>query len=61
VFSKVKGSNYMLTVGEVARILKVHKMTILRHIYSKDIKAVKIGQAWRISEKELERIKEVGV
>ena len=51
----------MLTVDEVAQILKVHKMTIFRHIYSKDIKAVKIGQSWRISEKELERIKEVGI
>lgn len=51
----------MLTIDEVAQILKVHRMTILRHIYSKDIKAVKIGQSWRISEEELERIKRQGM
>lgn len=50
----------MLTIDEVAQILKVHRMTILRHIYRKDIKAVKTGQSWRISEEELEKIKREG-
>ena len=51
----------MLTIKEVASDLKVHEMTILRHLNNKSIKGVKIGKSWRISEEELERIKQYGV
>lgn len=50
----------MYTAREVASILKVHEMTVIRHIRSGEIKAVKIGCGWRISEQELERIKREG-
>ena len=51
----------MLTIKEVANDLKVHEMTILRHLNYGNIKGVKIGKSWRISEEELERIKRQGV
>ena len=51
----------MLTIKEVANALKVHEMTILRHLNNNSIKGVKIGKSWRISEEELERIKENGI
>lgn len=47
----------MLTVKEVANILKVHEMTIFRHLKNGSIKGIKMGNIWRISEQELERIK----
>jgi len=40
------------TVDEVAKILKVSRRTILRLIYSKQIKAVKIGNRWRIPHQD---------
>lgn len=49
-----------MTVDELARELGVHRITIVRHINSGTIKAVKYGKSWRINECEVERIKEVG-
>ena len=51
----------MLTIKEVANALKVHEMTILRHLNNKSIKGVKIGKSWRISEEELNRIIKEGL
>ena len=51
----------MLTVEEVATQLKVHKITILRHIRNGNIKAVRVGKFWRIGEDEAERIKSNGL
>lgn len=43
-----------LTVEEVARILKVNKMTIYRYIKAGKIVAYRVGKDLRISKKELE-------
>lgn len=43
----------ILTVEEVAKILKVNKFTIYRHIQKGIIPAISIGGNWRISEEEL--------
>lgn len=51
----------MLTIKEVADALRVHEITIFRHLKDGKIKGVKIGKSWRISEEELERIKRQGV
>lgn len=51
----------MLTIKEVAEALKVHRITILRRLINGSIKGIKIGNSWRISEEELERIKQNGV
>lgn len=51
----------MLTIKDVARELNVHEITIFRHIKNGDIKGVKIGKSWRISQEELDRIKHNGI
>jgi excisionase family DNA binding protein len=51
----------MLTVEQVAEILNVAKITIFRHLKTGQIKGVKIGNVWRISVEEVERIKKEGV
>ncbi len=43
---------------EVAENLKVHIKTIYNWIKNGTLKAVKIGQVWRISESELKRLLE---
>lgn len=50
----------MLTIEQVADALQLHKMTVFRYLKCGRIKGVKIGQNWRISEQELERIKREG-
>jgi excisionase family DNA binding protein len=46
--------NNLLSVKQVAFILKVHPLTIRRYIKDKKLKAVKLGGNIRISEKDLE-------
>jgi len=43
----------LLTIEEVAKILRVSTRTVNRYIESSRLKASKIGQ-WRISQKDLE-------
>lgn len=50
----------MLSIKEVAKELNLHELTIFRHIHNGKIKGIKIGNTWRIDEKELERIKREG-
>ena len=50
----------MLTVEELAKELKVHKITVLRNIRNGKIRAIKYGKSWRISEEELLRIQKDG-
>ena len=45
------------TTKEVAEILKYKHETIRKKCKSGEIKAVKIGKSYRISEEELERLK----
>jgi excisionase family DNA binding protein len=46
------GQKY-LTVQEVALILKVHENTIYRWIDNGTLKAIRIGDVWRILESSL--------
>lgn len=50
----------MLTIEDVARELHISIMSVRRYIESGQIKAVKIGKVWRISQEELNRIMECG-
>lgn len=43
----------LYTVKEVAEILDLHVETVRRHIKQGDLKAAKIGRAYRILEKDL--------
>ena len=51
----------MLTIKDVAKILKLHELTVYRHIVSGKIRAVKVGKKYRIDETELEKIKKEGI
>ncbi len=44
----------VLTVEEVASLLKLSKITIYRLIKTGEIPAYKIGASWRVNKKDLE-------
>jgi len=46
---------HFYTVEEIAKILRVSKMTIFRYIKSGKLKATKIGQ-WRIKKEDLDKL-----
>lgn len=48
----------MLDIKQLAKELGLCEKTIRNHIKSGKIKAVRIGNVWRISEEEVKRIKE---
>lgn len=48
----------LYTVQEVAEILQVHERTVFRYMEAgnkNQLKAFKVGRAWRIKESELNR------
>lgn len=47
--------DYLMTPTEVARLLRVSKKTIYRHIKSGKLKAIKIGQ-WKIKKTDLDNL-----
>jgi putative molybdopterin biosynthesis protein len=51
----------MYDLYEVAKMLSVSYMTVYRAVRRGDIKAVKIGKQWRVSEESLESIRKDGV
>ena len=50
----------MLTIEDIAKHLNISAITVRRYIDNGQIKAVKIGKVWRISQEELDRIMECG-
>ncbi len=44
----------VLTVDEVAKLLKLSKITIYRLIKTGEIPAYKVGASWRINKEDLE-------
>lgn len=49
------------SLDEVAKELCVTRRTMYDYLYKKQIKAVKIGKCWKITESELNYIKENGL
>ena len=47
----------MYTVKEVAKIFNVSRQTIIRWIRSGHLKAVRVVREYRITEEEIERLK----
>lgn len=47
----------MYSINQLADILGVHRNTILNWIKLGKVKAVRIGNLWRVSEEEIEVIK----
>ena len=46
--------NDILTVGEVAKLLKVSTKTIYRLIDEKTLKASKVGSSWRVKKSDID-------
>ncbi len=44
----------LLNVKEVAKRLRLSQRTIMRYIYAKKLKAIKMGQ-WRITQEDLDQ------
>jgi excisionase family DNA binding protein len=52
----------VLTIGEVAELLRVHPMTVYRLLKRGDIPGFKIGGNWRVSVNALDRwMSEIGL
>ena len=51
----------MYTIEEVAAILRISYRSAWLMVKGGKIKAIKVGNQWRIPEAEVERIKEAGV
>ena len=45
----------LLSVREVARLLRLHELTIRRHIRAGKLKAVKVGGRYRVRREDLDR------
>lgn len=50
-----------LTVAEVADILRVSSMTVYRLIKAGDMKALRVGKAYRVPEDEVDRYLTAGI
>ena len=50
-----------LTVAEVADILRVSSMTVYRLIKAGDMKALRVGKAYRVPEDEVDRYLAAGI
>ena len=49
------GADKMLTVGEVAEVMRVSNMTVYRLIKSGELAAVRVGKNYRIRESDISR------
>lgn len=47
----------LLTVAEVAALLRVSPATVRRWLTAGDAKGVKVGKSWRVSQAEVDRIR----
>ena len=48
------------SVNDVAEIFNIHASTVKRLIYEGEIKAIKIGGQWKITEEEVQRLIDEG-
>ena len=59
---EMENSKAVLTIGEVAEMLRVHPTTVYRLLKRGDIPGFKIGGNWRVSVNALDRwMSEVGL
>jgi excisionase family DNA binding protein len=50
----------VLTTKEATKYLKISRPTYLKHIHLGKIRAVKVGNSWRVHQSELHRFLKVG-
>jgi excisionase family DNA binding protein len=55
------GNGHLLTVGEVAAVLRVSNMTVYRLIKGGDLPALRIGKNYRIRQHDLDAYLSNGV
>ena len=48
----------VFTIPEVANMFKVSEMSIRRMIDRKQLNAIKVGGQWRITQEEVDRLKQ---
>ena len=48
----------LLTSKQVAQILQVHPLTVLKYIKAGKLKGIKLGRVWRFREKDVEQFLE---
>ena len=48
----------LLTSEQVAQILQVHPLTVLKYIKAGKLKGIKLGRVWRFREKDVEQFLE---
>ena len=48
--------NIVYTTKEVIKYLKISKPTFLKFVHSGKIRAIKVGNGWRVSQSELSRL-----
>jgi excisionase family DNA binding protein len=53
--SRPELSEELLTVGEVAHVMRVSNMTVYRLIKSGQLAAIRVGKNYRIRRKDVER------
>ena len=51
----------MLTLKEVSELLGLHINTIRSYVKRGKLRAVKFGRVWRVSEKEVMRVRKQGI
>lgn len=44
-----------LTIGEVADMIRVSKMTVYRLVHNGDLPAVRVGRSFRVQEEDVHR------
>ncbi len=52
---RARGGNKLLTVNEVAEILRVSNMTVYRLVKSGQIPAIRVGKNYRIKESDVNK------
>jgi excisionase family DNA binding protein len=50
----------VLTTKEAMKYLKISKPTFLKYVRSEKIRAIKVGNAWRVHQSELYRFLKIG-
>ena len=48
-------ADQILTCDQVAKMLQLHPLTVLRYIKEGKIKGIKLGRVYRIRESEIEK------
>lgn len=51
----------LYTTNQVAKLLQIHPLTVLKYINSGKLRAVKLGRVYRITETSLQKFLEDGM